>query len=372
MKVILDTNIIFNDFHLKGAKIKGLCESVKLTGDTVHIPKVVVDESINKYREKIEECKSAIDKAMSNFKRLAGEVVGDNFMYEEFMKEESKQYADNFMKRLRELEINIIPYPSTSHQELVKRDLARKKPFQETGKGYRDALIWESVKSLCETSSSENPKIIFVNKNHKDFCSGKLLHPDLKDDLVDKDSVRIIEDIDIFMEEYVKPQQERLKKLENIKLQQERLKTIQDSLNEYKRYNKIDLNTEINKRITDFLLHREFDYEESPFGQEFENPSVVGVDEPSFIVMEVRQISEEEILVKVKIEVNCEFDFFIFKSDAICMEEDELPYIWDSDWNKHYMAASKTTPVRLKATLIVNSSFEEILSDDIEITYNHQ
>lgn len=359
MKVILDTNIIFNDFHLKGAKIKSLCESVKLTGDTVHIPKVVVDESINKYREKIEECKSAIDKAMLNFKRLAGEVVGDNFMYEEFMKEESKQYADNFMKRLRELEINIIPYPLTSHQELVKRDLARKKPFQETGKGYRDALIWESVKSLCETSSSENPKIIFVNKNHKDFCSGKLLHPDLKDDLVDEDSVRIIEDIDIFMEEYVKPQQERLK-------------TIQDLLNKYKRYNKIDLNTEIYKRIINFLLHREFDYDESPFGQEFENPSVVGVDEPSFIVTEVRQISEEEILVKVKIEVNCVFEFFIFKSHAICMEEDEWPYIWDSDWNKHYMAASETMPIRLKATLIVNSSFEEILSDDIEITYNHQ
>lgn len=208
-------------------------------------------------------------------------------------------------------------------------------------------------------SSSENLKIIFVNKNHKDFCLGKLLHPDLKDDLVDKDSVRIIEDIDIFMEEYVKPQQERLK-------------AIQDSLNECKRYNKIDLNTEIEKRITDFLLHREFDYEESPFGQEFENPSVVGFDDPSFIVTEVRQISEEEILVEVTIEVNCEFDFFIFKSDAICMEEDELPYIWDSDWNKHYMAASKTMPVRLKATLIVNSSFEEILSDDIEITYNHQ
>ena len=361
MKVILDTNIIFNDFHLKGAKIKSLCESVKLTGDTVLIPKVVVDESINKYREKIQECKSAIDKAMSNFKRLAGEVVGDNFMYEEFMLEESKQYADIFKKRLRELRINIIPYPSTSHQELVKRDLARKKPFQETGKGYRDALIWESVKSLCETSlsSSENPKIIFVNKNHKDFCLGKLLHPDLKDDLVDKDSVRIIEDIDIFMEEYVKPQQERLK-------------MIQDSLNEYKRYNKIDLNTEINKRITDFLLYREIDYKESPFGQEFEHPYVVGVDEPSFIVTEVRKISEEEILVEANIEVNCDFDFFIFKNEAICMKEDELPYIWDSDWNKHYMAASKTNPVKLWVILIVNSSFEEILSDDIEIIYDHQ
>lgn len=365
MKVILDTNIIFNDFHLKGAKIKSLCESVKLTGDTVHIPKVVVDESVNKYWEKILECKSVIDREMSNFKRLTGRVVGDNPISKEFTLEELRQYKDIFKNRLRELGINIIPYPSISHEVLVKRDLARKKPFQETGKGYRDALIWESVKSICEKSLSlfENPKIIFVNKNHKDFCEKGLLHPDLKEDLVNnginEDYVRVIEDIDVFIKEYIKPKQ-------NI------LKNIQEKLNTNKQYNKIDLNTEINNRITDFLLHREFDHEESPFGQEFENPSVVGVDEPSFIVTEVRQISEEEILVEVTIEVNCEFDFFIFKSDAICMEEDELLYIWDSDWNKHYMAASKTMPIRLKATLIVNSSFEEILSDDIEITYNHQ
>ena len=365
MKVILDTNIIFSDFHLKGAKIKSLCESVKLTGDTVHIPKVVVDESVNKYWEKILECKLVIDREMSNFKRLTGRVVGDNPISKEFTLEEFRQYKDIFEKRLRELGINIIPYPSISHQELVKRDLARKKPFQETGKGYRDALIWESVKSICEESLSlfENPKIIFVNKNHKDFCEKGLLHPDLKEDLVNnginEDDVRVIEDIEIFIREYIKPKQTILKK-------------IQEKLNTNKQHNKIDLNTEINNRITDFLLHREFDHEESPFRQEFENPFVADLGEPSFTVTEVRQISEEKILVEVEVEVNCYFDFFIFKSDAICMEEDELPYIWDSDWNKHYMAASKAMPVRLKVTLIVNSSFEEILSDNIEITYNHQ
>ncbi|MCE8192270.1 DUF4935 domain-containing protein [Porphyromonas gingivalis] len=364
MKVILDTNIIFSDFHLKGARIKNLCESVKSTGDTVHIPEVVVDESINKYREKTRECKLKIDRGISDFKRLTGKDVEDNPISDEFILKESEKYARSFKKQLQELGIKIIPYPSISHQELVKRDLARKKPFQETGKGYRDALIWESVKSICEKSLSlfENPKIIFVNKNHKDFCEEGLLHPDLKEDLVNnginEDYVRVIEDIDIFIKEYIKPKQKILK-------------NIQEELNANKQYNGIYLNTEINNRITEFLLHREFDYEESPFRQEFENPSVVGINEPSFTVMEVRQISEEEFFVEVKIDVDCEFNFFIFKSDAMCMDEDELPYIWDSDWNKHYMAASKTIPIKLKVTLIVNSSFEAVLSDDIEIIHNH-
>lgn len=364
MKVILDTNIIFSDFHLKGARIKNLCESVKSTGDTVHIPEVVVDESINKYREKTRECKLKIDRGISDFKRLTGKDVEDNPISDEFILKESEKYARSFKKQLQELGIKIIPYPSISHQELVKRDLARKKPFQETGKGYRDALIWESVKSICEKSLSlfENPKIIFVNKNHKDFCEEGLLHPDLKEDLVNnginEDYVRVIEDIDMFIKEYIKPKQKILK-------------NIQEELNANKQYNGIYLNTEINNRITEFLLHREFDYEESPFRQEFENPSVVGINEPSFTVMEVRQISEEEFLVEVKINVDCEFNFFIFKNDAMCMDEDELPYIWDSDWNKHYMAASKTIPIKLKVTLIVNSSFEAVLSDDIEIIHNH-
>ena len=364
MKVILDTNIIFSDFHLKGARIKNLCESVKSTGDTVHIPEVVVDESINKYREKTRECKLKIDRGISDFKRLTGKDVEDNPISDEFILKESEKYARSFKKQLQELGIKIIPYPSISHQELVKRDLARKKPFQETGKGYRDALIWESVKSICEKSLSlfENPKIIFVNKIHKDFCEEGLLHPDLKEDLVNnginEDYVRVIEDIDIFIKEYIKPKQKILK-------------NIQEELNANKQYNGIYLNTEINNRITEFLLHREFDYEESPFRQEFENPSVVGINEPSFTVMEVRQISEEEFFVEVKIDVDCEFNFFIFKNDAMCMDEDELPYIWDSDWNKHYMAASKTIPIKLKVTLIVNSSFEAILSDDIEIIHNH-
>ncbi len=180
----------------------------------------------------------------------------------------------------------------------------------------------------------------------------------MKEDLANngfqEDYVRIVEEIDIFIDDYVKPQQKVFK-------------SILTELNENKQYNDIDLNSEIEDRVIKYLSHREFDYEESPFRQEFENPSVVGVDEPSFTVTDVRQISEEEILVEINVDVDCEFDFFIFKSDAVCMDEDELPYIWDNDWNKHYMAASKTVPIRLKMSLIVNAAFDEILSDDIEI-----
>lgn len=360
MKVVLDTNIIFSDFHFKGAKINNLCESVKSTGDTVYIPEVVIDESINKYREELQAGKSKIEKGLSDVYRLTDKEVYQKSIMDTFISLEINDYAKNIRGKIKKLGIKTIPYPTITHEDLVKRDLARKRPFQESGKGYRDALIWANVISICEKPVDifNDPKLIFINKNHKDFCKPDFsLHPDLKEDLVKngigENYIRIVEDIDIFINDYIKPKQKILK-------------DILDELNADKQYNDIDLNIEVEERLSKFLLHKEFD-ENSPFRQEFENPSVVGIDEPSCEVTDVRQISDDEILVEIDIKVDCEFNFYIFKSDAMCMDEDELPYIWNNDWNKHYMAASKNATLTMKMSLIVDNGFSEVLSDEIEI-----
>lgn len=361
MEFVLDTNVIFNDFHLEGAKIKNLCESIKSTEDSVWIPAIVVDESINKYGERLRDCKLKTDGGISDLRRLIRRDVGVSPISDEFIRKESEDYAGRFKKQLHKLDIQIIPYPKISHQELVRRDLSRKKPFQTSGKGYRDALIWECVKSLCEQSTEllDIPQIVFVNKNYKDFGEKDYsLHPDLKEDLknkgVSEGYVKIVEDIDTVIKDHIKPQQKVLK-------------DVLTKLNNNKCYKDIDLHPEIEGRTIKYLTNRNFDYDESPFGQEFENPSIVGVDEPSYEVTDVRQISDDEVLIEIDVNVDCEFDFFIFKSDAMCMDEDELPYIWDNDWNRHYMAASKSASLKLKVSLIVDKSFSEVLSDEIEI-----
>ena len=38
--------------------------------------------------------------------------------------------------------IVVLPLPSVSQEIMMKRDLAIRKPFDPTGKGYRDTLIW--------------------------------------------------------------------------------------------------------------------------------------------------------------------------------------------------------------------------------------
>lgn len=292
--------------------------------------------------------------------RLTGKKVYDNSIVDTFISNEIKDYTKIIHGQIKKLGIKTIPYPTVAHNDLVKRDLARKRPFQESGKGYRDALIWASVINICEKPSDifNEPKLIFINKNHKDFCKPDFsLHPDLKEDLVNnginENHIRVVEDIDIFLNNYIKPKQKILE-------------DILDELNAHKQYKGIDLNNETKNRLSKFLLHRDFS-ENSPFRQEFENPSIAGIDEPSIEVTDVRQISNDEVLIEMNVEVDCEFDFYIFKSDAMCMDEDELPYIWNNDWNKHYMAASKSVTLTLKIFFIVDSSFSEVLSDEIDI-----
>ena len=62
--------------------------------------------------------------------------------------------------------------PQVSHADLVERDLSSRKPFSPTGKGYRDALIWESVVELC-TDLTDADTLIFVTDNKSDFCHGR-------------------------------------------------------------------------------------------------------------------------------------------------------------------------------------------------------
>ena len=218
MKVVLDTNIIFSDFHLNGAKIKDLCESAKSIGATIYIPAVVIDESINKYCEKIQDCKTKIDKVFSDFERLTDKKVNLSQKSIDVITKEKEEYAKFFNAQIRRLNINIIPYPSTSHKDLVSRDLARKRPFQESGKGYRDALIWESLLTICTKPNDlfDMPQVVFINKNHKDFCLEGDLHPDLREDLsklnINEDHVEVVEDIDVFIKKFAKPKQKSFKK----------------------------------------------------------------------------------------------------------------------------------------------------------------
>jgi len=95
-----------------------------------------------------------------------------------------KAYKDSSDALLRDLKARIVPFPKVGHAELVQRALAPIKPFVESGRGYRDALIWYTILELLQATTSD---LVFVSQNSEDWC-GKhkeefVFHSDLLEEL---------------------------------------------------------------------------------------------------------------------------------------------------------------------------------------------
>jgi PIN domain len=97
--------------------------------------------------------------------------------------------------------------PKVCQQALIDRVLKRRKPFNESGNGYRDALIWETI--LGYGRKHRRGEIAFLTANTEDFCEGTDLHQHLVEDLVGaklrKDYVKLFTSLQDFVSKEVIP-----------------------------------------------------------------------------------------------------------------------------------------------------------------------
>ncbi len=82
---------------------------------------------------------------------------------------------------------SVLDEPHVSHTEIVERILAKRRPFNESERGYRDALIWYSTLECAAESDT-----ILLTANTKDFASRgtgddeHVLAEDLQADVADR------------------------------------------------------------------------------------------------------------------------------------------------------------------------------------------
>lgn len=358
MYIIIDTCALYGDQKLIGSKIRALCEIAKISGDFVFLPEIVIEEINNIYHDNLTTALSSIDKELSDIKRLTG-VTHTSTYNNDYLNKEFKEYLSTFSTQIRKLRIKRIPYPKTPHSVLAKKAVLKKKPFSESGKGYRDALIWENIKDIySKIKNTDNSPLILITNNTKDFCEKGDLHPLLIAELADYDKKKK----DIFIETEISS---FITNYYNDKLEFVDFKTkFEDNDTELE-----DLKLNIEKQIFKFLEYRSFDFDESPFSSEYESPTVTDIHEDyAYYFQEFKLLSDKEILISLKVKVICTFDVFIFKSNYLVMDEDSAPKIWDNDWNEHYFACSEDNIVSLNILLIIERTTNELISIDIDLT----
>jgi hypothetical protein len=176
--VILDATALVADFSLKSPSIQGLLERAPRRRLRIVVPEVVVREVVGKYGQSLTELLAGCSKISSQAKRLG---IGLDLRPPDHAGG-VEEYERALRVRLSEIGAETPLPPGTPHLELVDRAVSRRKPFVDSGAGYRDALIWESVLVYAAESA-----VAFVTNNSADFAESQddvsLVAADLRADL---------------------------------------------------------------------------------------------------------------------------------------------------------------------------------------------
>lgn len=184
--VVLDASPLLDDRPLKKATTTGLLGAAKREELIVVIPRVVVEEVVNAARGSFEKADRETEKANHILRQQLPEPPQAAKLD---VGELTKAFREHFEGTLRAYDVEIAEHADVSHDEIVKRDLAKRKPFDESGRGYRDALIWDVLKNI------DADEVIFVTSNTNDFCDSTdhaRLHEDLRDELVAPDRFNVV------------------------------------------------------------------------------------------------------------------------------------------------------------------------------------
>lgn len=237
MKIYIDTNNLYNDWLLTSNQFKLLENYLSKTNDELCISEVVLEEL---YRHFVRKYKKAELRHQEITELIS--IIDDKIPSLREVSEAEIKYRKLFLKRLEDIGVRIIEVPNVSLSSLLERDLMEKRPFQVSGKGFRDALIWESLLSDCH---SHDEKAVFITDD-SDFAPFKespkmLLHEDLVSDLISngfsEDRIIYMKSLNEFNDKYTKEVLDRIYSKED-KIEGTIVESIDmDSLfNQYKLY----------------------------------------------------------------------------------------------------------------------------------------
>lgn len=188
IRVVVDTSVLR---RTKGDLTSGdwpaLLAAQHLGLFTLHIPTVVLHELVDHRRRDYGEL-IKLEREAHRLRSQLGETRRDELPRHLMLRHRTTQLCSEYSDAVSawfSAPGSVLPDPAVTHSELVERVLARRRPFNESETGYRDALIWYTT--LEQASGGRS---ILLSANTKDFArktpEGHRLADDLIDDLVDR------------------------------------------------------------------------------------------------------------------------------------------------------------------------------------------
>lgn len=163
MDVILDSNQYLSDPLMTGHGFANLFDYLRRTGSQLVVPRVVLDEVIARYPERlrgtVEKAKVAVD-ALNKISAQSTKLVSLPRIADEV--EALKARIEKPGKRIN-VAINA-DYRSIDLSEAVRRQISRTPPASKGGEQFRDVVVWLSVLAHCH-STKPSETVAFVTND---------------------------------------------------------------------------------------------------------------------------------------------------------------------------------------------------------------
>ncbi|MGB9123550.1 MAG: PIN domain-containing protein, partial [Candidatus Angelobacter sp.] len=172
MFVILDSTEFFDAPQADSNSFKILEEFIRRTRSRLVIPEVVFKETLNHVRETLERLPREIKSMQRQYERVKTAGCEELVVTQPDFARALELYEVAFRRRLeRSFQAVFLPLAAT-HESVLDRALRRQRPFLQNKDGYRDTLIWLSIKTRIVEQPGE---YLFVTNNSKDFSDKELV-----------------------------------------------------------------------------------------------------------------------------------------------------------------------------------------------------
>ena len=362
MKIIIDTNVINKDYKLHGWYIVMLSEAAAKLGYDVCVPEVVVDEIVSHYRDELADAYDTYLKGVSKLKKLlAGSIKA--IISQSTIDEQLQKFRVQYEAELQAKNIKILPYPNVAHKSIVAKELDKKKPFKDSQKGYRDSLIWETVKSelIPVKDLFDECQILLLTRNTKDFADKNGLHQDLKDELLalgySDNVIELVADCEKFLRDIIQPQFEEL---DNIKV----------ALNTKGSYNRISVHKDIalmfNTQFVEHMLDAVDEYGLQTYIPFYcEDPYVEFVEEPIVEIESVIRLEDGTVMIGCKVRIGAEISYYIDRSNYRDVYDDIHPHVVNYEHNDHYLEVSNLIELNAVVNVRTTGMLSKILTTEV-------
>lgn len=205
MYIVLDTSVIRSDLKLNSRAFQVLKKYMDEVGAYICMPRIVLEEISNIYKNLIEAEQNNIGKSI---KKLNSYLINSEIKKLQFRNSdiEVNNYIKYLKDRLGAHDEFILEYGDIDIQDLVERSIRRLKPLKNNGDGFRDGVLWLSLFKVQSFAwYNDHDALIFISKNVNDFADDEKisLNEKLQKEAIENGlNIKYFDSLESFASEY--------------------------------------------------------------------------------------------------------------------------------------------------------------------------